>query len=172
MDGASSFPANTGNGVTHTISHRRPRNTTTWDVANTLNVLQGSATACPLGGSYAGVLNRLNGYTVVPNVVLGFDNTLDPAAPMFNSTNFPSATATQLTEARNIYALLTGRVTSVAGTARLNAAGDEYVYNGDLARLSRQDSFSPVRPGRVARDTDTDGERRPAVGPAPALLAG
>ncbi len=135
-----SFPANTGNGVTHTISPA-PRNTTTWDVANTLNVLKGQH-SLSLGGSYAGVLNRLNGYTVVPNVVLGFDTTLDPARNMFNATNFPSATAAQLTEARNVYALLTGRVTSVAGNARLNSAGDEYVYNGDLARLSRQDSFA------------------------------
>src|SRR5918993_438983 len=135
-----SFPANTGNGVTHTISPA-PRNTTTWDVANTLNVLKGRH-SLSLGGSYAGVLNRLNGYTVVPNVVLGFDTTLDPAAPMFSAANFPSATAAQLTEARNIYALLTGRVTSVAGNARLNSAGDEYVYNGDLARYSKQNSFA------------------------------
>ena len=61
---------------------------------------------------------------------------------MFNTTNFPGATAAQLTEARNLYALLTGRVTSIAGTARLDSATGKYVYNGDLARKSRQNSFS------------------------------
>ncbi|MBA2303379.1 MAG: TonB-dependent receptor, partial [Acidobacteria bacterium] len=135
-----SFPASTGNGVTHTISPA-PRNTTTWSVDNTLNWLQG-AHSVSFGGGYAGVYNRLNGYTVVPNVVLGFDTNLDPAIGLFGATNFPGATAAQLTEARNVYALLTGRVSSVAGNARLDSAGGRYVYNGDLARLSRQSSFS------------------------------
>ncbi len=61
---------------------------------------------------------------------------------MFNTTNFPSATAAQLTEARNLYALLTGRVSAIPGTARLDSATGQYVYNGDLARKSRQSSFS------------------------------
>ena len=39
-----------------------------------------------------------------------------------------------LTEARNLYALLTGRVTAITGTARLDAATGKYVYNGDLAQ--------------------------------------
>lgn len=135
-----SFPANTGNGVTHTISPA-PRNTTTWSVDNTLNWLRG-AHSVSMGGGYAGILNRQNSYTVVPNVVLGFDTNLDPARGIFSVANFPSATQAQLTEAANIYALLTGRVLSINGTARLDAATGKYVYNGDLARKSRQDSFS------------------------------
>ncbi|MDQ3488058.1 MAG: TonB-dependent receptor, partial [Acidobacteriota bacterium] len=135
-----SFPASTVSGVTHTISPQ-PRNTTTWDVSNTLNWLKGRH-SLSVGGSYAGVLNRNNSYTVVPNVVLGLDQNLDPAAGLFNSTNFPGATAGQLTEARGMYALLTGRVSSIAGTARLDAATGNYVYNGDLKRLSRQDSYA------------------------------
>jgi hypothetical protein len=117
-----------------------PRNTTTWSVGNTLNWLKG-AHSVSMGGEYAGIYNRQNSYTVAPNVVLGFDANLDPARGMFNTTNFPSATAGQLTEARNLYALLTGRVSSIAGTARLNDAG-EYVYNGELNRKSRQTSFA------------------------------
>jgi hypothetical protein len=119
----------------------QPRNTTTWSVDNTLNWLRG-AHSVSMGGGYAGILNRQNGYTVVPNVVLGFDTNLDPARNMFNTTNFPSATAGQLTEARALYALLTGRVLSIGGTARLDSATGKYVYNGDLARKSRQDSYS------------------------------
>jgi hypothetical protein len=135
-----SFPGSTGNGVTHTISPA-PRNTTNWSIENTLNWLRGGH-SISMGGGYAGILNRLNGYTVVPNVVLGFDQNLDPARNLFNTTNFPNATSGQLTEARNIYALLTGRVSSVSGTARLDSATGRYVYNGDLKRLSRQTSFN------------------------------
>ena len=131
------FPASTGTSPTHTVSPA-PRNTTTWSVDNTLNWLRG-AHSIAIGGGYAGVLNRQNEYTVTPNITLGFDANLDPARGIFNSTNFPGATGGQLTEARNIYGLLTGRVTSIAGTARLN--GGRYVYNGDLARKSRQSSF-------------------------------
>ena len=135
-----SFPANTGTAPTHTVSPA-PRNTTTWNVDNTLNWLKGSH-SLSIGGGYAGVLQRNNSYTVAPNVVLGFDTNNDPARGMFNSTNFPGATSGQLTEARNIYALLTGRVSGINGTARLDSATGEYVYNGDLKRLARQDSFS------------------------------
>ena len=119
----------------------QPRNTTTWNVSNTLNWLKGSH-SLSAGGSYNGVFNRQNAYTVVPNVSLGFDNTNDPAIPLFTTANFPSATAGQLTEARSLYGLLTGRVTQIAGTARLDSATGKYVYNGDLARKSRQNMFA------------------------------
>ena len=135
-----SFPASTGTSPTHTVTPA-PRNTTTWNVNNTLNWLKGSH-SLSIGGSYAGVLQRNNEYTVAPNVVLGFDTNNDPARLMFNNTNFPGATSGQLTEARNIYALLTGRVSGINGTARLDSATGQYVYNGDLKRLSRQDNFS------------------------------
>jgi hypothetical protein len=134
------WPANTGTSPTHTITPA-PRNTTTWNVENTLNWLRGSH-SLSMGGSYMGVLNRQNQYTVTPNVVLGFDTNTDPAQMMFNTTNFPGATAGQLTEARNIYALLTGRVSSIPGTARLDSATGNYVYNGDLARKSRGTTFA------------------------------
>ncbi|MEX2663040.1 MAG: TonB-dependent receptor, partial [Vicinamibacterales bacterium] len=134
------FPASTGTAPTHTVSPA-PRNTTTWNVENTLNWLRGSH-SLSMGGGYAGVHNRLNSYTVTPHISLGFDTNNDPARLMFNTTNFPGATSGQLTEAQNIYALLTGRVNAINGTARLDSATGKYVYNGDLARLSRQDSFS------------------------------
>jgi hypothetical protein len=119
----------------------QPRNTTTWNVNNTLNWLRGSH-SLSMGGSYSGLFNRQNAYTVVPNIQLGFDANTDPANPMFNATNFPAATAGQLNEARALYALLTGRITQIPGTARLDSASGEYVYNGDLARKSRQSLFA------------------------------
>jgi len=145
---ASQFEEQGGYGLTFPISTSptntvspAPRNTTTWSVDNTLSWLRGTHSVS-MGGGYAGILNRQNEYTVVPNVVLGFDTNLDPARGMFNTTNFPSATAAQLNEARALYALLTGRVSSIVGTARLDSGTGKYVYNGDLARKSRQSSFS------------------------------
>jgi hypothetical protein len=144
----SQFEEQDGYGITFPLgtsptwsTNPQPRNTTTWSVDNTLNWLRG-AHSFSMGGGYAGVFNRQNSFNVVPTIALGFDTNTDPAAGMFSSANFQSATAGQLTEARNLYALLTGRVSSIPGTARLNAATGEYVYNGDLARKSRQSSFS------------------------------
>jgi hypothetical protein len=119
----------------------QPRNTTTWSIDNTLNWLRG-AHSLSLGGGYAGIHHRQNGYNVVPGITIGLDTNLDPARGLFASnTLFPGATANQLTEARALDALLTGRVTAVTGTARLDAATGQYVYLGDLARRARQDSF-------------------------------
>ena len=119
----------------------QPRNTTTWSIDNTLNWLRG-AHSVSMGGGYAGVLNRGNSYNAVTPITLGFDTNTDPANGMFSAANFPSATANQLNEARGLYAILTGRVTSIPGTARLDSATGKYVFLGDLARKSEQSSFS------------------------------
>ena len=118
-----------------------PRNTTTWSIDNTLNWLRG-AHSFSMGGGYAGVFNRANSYNAVPQMQLGFDTNTDPANGMFTTANFPSATANQLNEARGLYAILTGRVLSIPGTARLDSSTGKYVYLGDLARKSRQSSFN------------------------------
>ena len=39
---------------------------------------------------------------------------------MFTPANFPGASAADLTRAQNLYALLTGRVSSVTGNARID----------------------------------------------------
>jgi hypothetical protein len=137
---ALAFPANFVTGPTYS-SNAQPRNTTTWSIDDTLSWLKGKH-SLSMGGGYSGVFNRQNNYNVVPGITLGMDTNTDPAAGMFSAANFPSATAAQLTEARNLYAILTGRVTAVTGTARLDAATGKYVYNGDLARKARQSSFS------------------------------
>ncbi len=118
-----------------------PRNTTTWSVNNDVSWLKG-AHSFTFGGSFSGVHNRLNGYDVVPGITLGFNTTFDPAAAMFNTTNFPGASSGNLTDARALYALLTGRVSAVTGTARLDAATGKYVYLGDLAQKARQFSYA------------------------------
>ena len=77
----------------------------------------------------------------MPTIGLGLNTTFDPAAGMFTTANFAGASGGNLTEARSLYALLTGRVTNIGGTARLSAASGEYVYLGDLNQKSRFDSM-------------------------------
>src|SRR4029450_4630496 len=45
-----------------------------------------------------------NGQTMVPTINVGFSTTNDPARGLFNTTNFPSASTDQLSDARALYA--------------------------------------------------------------------
>jgi hypothetical protein len=64
-----------------------------------------------------------------PQLSLGVDPS-DPANSVFTTANFPGASATDLTNARNLYAMLTGRVTSITGNAYLDGDTGQYVYLG------------------------------------------
>ena len=77
---------------------------------------------------------------VVPEIRFGIANG-DPAAAMFNTTNFPSASNANLNNARALYALLTGRVSSILGTARLDEGSGKYVYNGLGRQQGRMRQF-------------------------------
>jgi hypothetical protein len=65
----------------------------------------------------------------VPTIGFGVSSD-DPAQTMFTSGNFPGASNAQLTDARELYAMLTGRVDSIAGELRLDETTDEYRYLG------------------------------------------
>ena len=121
-----------------------PRNTTNWSIENTLNWLKG-AHSLSMGGSFrADHPHPAQRERWCRRSTFGVDTTNDPANAMFNTTNFPGASTANLTEARSIYALLTGRVTAVTGTARLDAATGKYVYLGDLLQKSRHELASTL----------------------------
>ena len=67
---------------------------------------------------------------MVRQVNLGFNTDFDPAAAMFNSLGLASA---DVTGAQNLYAALTGRVTSVGSQAVLDASG-KYVELGPVTQ--------------------------------------
>ena len=71
---------------------------------------------------------------MVPGINLGFNTTNDPAAGLFTTANFPGASAANLADARDLYALLTGRV-----IGRHRAGG---------ARPGERTSTSRSAPGR------------------------
>src|ERR1051326_9214420 len=74
---------------------------------------------------------------LVPSVTFGLDST-DPASSMFVAANFPGASATDLTNAGNLYALLTGRVTAVTANAFVSELTGKYTYLGDFTDRNRQ----------------------------------
>lgn len=76
---------------------------------------------------------------IVPGINLGFNNEFDPAAqvPMFTTANFPGASSGQLSDARALYAFLTGRVSSVTGLAALDPGTNKYVAFGPRVRQGK-----------------------------------
>lgn len=127
------FPTFAGNStlmsaVAPTTGGEDPRNTPNWNIDDNLSWQRGKH-SFGFGGSMTriGYLRTL--FTAVPTVNLGVQSSLDPADAMFTTANFPSASNNNLTDARALYALLTGRVTAINANARLNE-NNEYVYIG------------------------------------------
>jgi hypothetical protein len=112
------------------------RNGLNYNLHDTLNWLKGSH-SFSMGGTFTKVWNWAATQSLVPPATLGLDTTLDPAAGLFTTTNFPGATPADLTSARNLYATLTGRVTAINANATLQADGT-YLYRGDTLRRHQQ----------------------------------
>jgi hypothetical protein len=117
------------------------RNTPTYDLTDSMTWIRGSH-SINFGGQYKEIrptstaLNR-----IVPTVSFGLDAT-DPtfSSPMFSATNLPGANATQISEARALYATLIGRVTGYTGTAYLASDGT-YKLNGEQTQTSKQKTY-------------------------------
>jgi hypothetical protein len=124
--------------VTSTISSRSGYQYT---LDETLNWLKG-AHSITIGG--AAFLGRAwdDSQQLVPVVNLFFDATNDPAAGLFTTGNFQGASAAQLNDARDLYALLTGRVGSITGQAALDADSNQYTAFGRRRRAGKLDVFS------------------------------
>ena len=134
--------AHTGDANTPSV-----RNTYNWNVDNSLNWLKGAHNV-RFGASFTRLDNTIDNYNNVQNVSLGFNTTFDPASTVFTSGNFPGASNNNLTDMRALYALLTGRITALPGTGRLNNEGTAYVYGGHGVRRERMDEW-----GFFAQDT-------------------
>jgi carboxypeptidase family protein/TonB-dependent receptor-like protein len=121
------FPFSTNSPFT--VSTGQSRNGSTYMFRDTVSWLRGSHNIS-FGGSYSQATLWSVNTIVVPTVTLGLDLNLDPAAAMFTTTNLPGASATDLNNARNLYAQLTGRIIQISGTSGRNPDGS-YTYNGD-----------------------------------------
>jgi len=74
---------------------------------------------------------------MVTGINLGMSTQFDPAAGLFTTASFPGASSGQLSDARDLYALLTGRVISVTGQAALDAKTNKYVAFGPRTQQGR-----------------------------------
>jgi hypothetical protein len=81
------------------------------------------------GGSMVQADVWLQNQTLVPTINFGLIGS-ESANSMFSAANFPGASATDLQNATSLYAMLTGRIASIQGDARINPAGDAYVPLG------------------------------------------
>jgi hypothetical protein len=108
-------------------------------VEDTLNWLKGNHNLS-FGTSWTRGQVWLENKQVAPELRFGIA-TGDPAAGMFTTANFPNASNAQLTNARGVYALLTGRVASVRGTVRLNEDTNKYEYLGDGFQRGHMNSW-------------------------------
>ena len=106
----------------------------------------GARTAISLGGEYGDYNVWLDTYWIddpSPSITFG-TQTGDPALAMFSAANFPGSSATDRNNAAALYAVLTGRVTTIGATSRLDADTGQYVYQGDSraeGRLRQADLF-------------------------------
>jgi hypothetical protein len=119
------------NGPTNTTAPNR-RNSPVFDVAETLNWTRGSHNIS-FGGQFTQINTWLSDQSLVPTINFGLANG-DPAAAMFNSTGLSGS---NLTDAQNLYAVLTGRVTAITANAILDEETGQYKYLGERVRRYR-----------------------------------
>jgi hypothetical protein len=115
------------------------RNGSNYNIRDTVSWLKGKH-SLSFGFNFQKITGWNYSYNIVPSVSLGVDTTNDPVAAggtgMFSTAFFPGATPGELTSARQLYAMLTGRLTSINGSSRINPDGT-YSYEG----LGREDLF-------------------------------
>ncbi len=121
-------------------SGQSSREASTKVIENTMNWSKGTHNLT-FGGLMVQADVWLQNQTLVPTANFGLLAT-EPADAIFNATTLPGASATDITQAKNLYAMLTGRITQLAGDARINPAGDEYVPLGLSRAEGRMREFN------------------------------
>lgn len=123
----------------YAVNSKSGRNTPTYDFTNNVTWIAGNHNIS-FGGQIklirreSSALNR-----IVPTVSFGLLSN-DAAFNAFSATTLPGASATQLGEARALYATLIGRVTGYTTTAYLTEDGT-YKENAEQARLAKQYTY-------------------------------
>ncbi len=135
---ALSFPF-TSNPQTRQTQSRR--HTPVWTFYDTVTWTKG-AHAWSFGGAYTYIKSYQESYgsQLIPTVTFGIAAT-DPintgATSIFTTGNFPNSTPAQRTEAWNLYAQLTGRVSQVTRSASLRPENKQFA-NAPFTELNSQ----------------------------------
>jgi hypothetical protein len=116
------------------------RNANSLLLDDSLNFLKGSH-SFTTGGSFTQYDIWAKDVRVIPSVSFQVLSNDPASTTMFVNTNFPGASAANITAASNLYALLTGRVSQIQADARLDAATGKYVYVGPGMQEGRQREF-------------------------------
>ena len=131
-----------GAGLTSPGAAPSPQSRNAWDLAfdNNLTWLKGNHNITG-GASWSRFTFWGKNSSLVPTISFGLLND-DPAQDVLTSAALAAATgvtpnSTQLGDARELYALLTGRVTSIAADARIDEATGQYVYMGTSTERAR-----------------------------------
>lgn len=132
-------------GITNAHNTTAPsrRNAPVWQLSDTVNWTRGTHSL-----NFGANFSQINFWSVdsliVPSITFGI-NTADPANAMFSGDlrerNFPGASDTDITNARNLFAVLMGHVTAMSASARLSEENSKYTYLGDLVQRARQREF-------------------------------
>ncbi len=135
---------NVGNDLTNWHTQNGPtwRSASSWNLDNTLSWQKGTHNLSLGGSLYFGrVWNK--GQQIVPSIGFGVAQN-DPAFGFFATTNpaFAGASNGQVGDARDLFALLTGRVTSQGGQLALDEATNQYVYLGQRKQAGKQNEYS------------------------------
>src|SRR5262245_53627876 len=94
------------------------RNTPNRTISDTLSWQKG-AHSVSFGGTFTQSNSFIVNSTSVPQISFSVDSN-DPANAMFTAANFQGASTQDINRARNIYAVLTGRVTAISGSATVD----------------------------------------------------
>jgi len=115
------------------------RNDPVKQLNGSLNWVKGSH-LITMGSSYSRISEYTQSFStqVIPKVAFAIQSN-DPALNMFNAANFPGASSSDLTNAENLYAMLTGRVSAITKTVALNDQSHTYGPNGVVARYKQQE---------------------------------
>jgi carboxypeptidase family protein/TonB-dependent receptor-like protein len=122
---AIDLDANIGLTNWHNASNISWRASPTFSLDDSLTWQRGTH-SLNFGGSFLHVRAWENAQQFVPGINLRFNAANDPAAGLFDTANFPGASAAQLADARDLYAILTGRVGAVTGQAALDPDTNTY----------------------------------------------
>jgi hypothetical protein len=117
------------------------RSVPTYSIDNSLTWQTGRH-SFTFGGGYLLSSGWENAQQMVPGINIGFSTQFDPAAGLFTTANFPSASSAQLTDARELYALLTGRVSSISTQIALDPNTNQYVNLGPRTRAGKIETWS------------------------------
>src|SRR5215813_7435195 len=112
------------------------RNAPVWDFADSVTWTRGSH-SFSFGGQFTQASLWINDQNVVPTLTFGMVNG-DPANGLITSA-FPAGTADSvINSAKSLYAVLTGRVSSINANAVLDEKTNQYQYLGNQIRRGRQ----------------------------------